>query len=162
MTTDLTWPKRPPGQNFMGAYHHATPPLLKEIWMTTDLTWPKRPPQSKFHGCIPSCYTSFTKGNFDDYRFDLTKKTPPVKISWVHTIMLHLYQRKFWWLQIWLDQKTPQAKISQVHTITLHIPATGNPDTTKTMCYRSASQCWKAFLVVLKNIHLFVNAQCQY
>ena len=92
MSTDLTWPSwPPPSKNFMGAYHHITPPLLKEILMTTDLAWQKRPPQLKFHRIIPSHYTSLTKGNFDDYRFDLTKKTlpPPAKISQVHTIMLH-------------------------------------------------------------------------
>ena len=61
----------------MGAYGNATP-LLKPIFPTPDLTWPKRPPLwPNCHGCIQSCYTSFTKGNFFNYRFDLTKKTPP-------------------------------------------------------------------------------------
>ena len=39
-----------------------------------------------------------------------------------------------------------------MHFITLHHSHSTNqhpatPDTTKTMCYRSAAQCWKAFLV---------------
>ena len=72
-----------------------------------DLTKLTPLPQLKFHSCIPSHYTFPAKGNFDDYRFDLTKLTPPpVKISHVHSIMLHL----------------PPAKISQVHFITLHLP----------------------------------------
>ena len=89
MTTDLTPPKTPPSQNFRGAYHHITPPLLKEILMTTDLTSPKTPPVKISQVHTINC--SFTKGNFDDYRLDLTKNTHQVKISQVHTIMLHLF-----------------------------------------------------------------------
>ena len=43
---ELTNLTPPPSQNFTGAYHHVTPPLVKEILMTTDMTWPKRPPPS--------------------------------------------------------------------------------------------------------------------
>ena len=34
----------------MGAYHHITPPLLKEILMTTDLIDQKDPPSQNFMG----------------------------------------------------------------------------------------------------------------
>ena len=40
--------------------------------------------------CVDQKKTPPNKGNFDVYRFDLTKLTPPAKISWVHTITLHL------------------------------------------------------------------------
>ena len=59
----------------MGAYGHATPPLLKAI--------------------------------FFNYRFDMTKKTPPAKILWVQTNTTPPLLKAIFWLQIWLDQKDP-------------------------------------------------------
>ena len=215
-TTDLTWPKRPPGQNFMGANCNATPPLLKAIFFDYrfDLTNFDPPcqnfmgvichvtpvlndildlcrfdltyltPLPKFHRCILSCYTcvkwyfrsmqiwldifdpspcqNFT-GAFchvtpvlndilDLCRYDLTYLTPLLKF---HRCNLLCYTCVKWYfrsMQIWFDIFDPPTKILWMDFITLHHSCSTNqhlaaPDTTKTTCYRSAAQCWKAFLV---------------
>ena len=76
MSTDLTWPSWPPAKisqvhTIMLHLHYYRRFWRLHIWLG------QKDPRSKFHRCIPSCYTSFTKGNFDDYRLDLTKKPPP-------------------------------------------------------------------------------------
>ena len=81
--------KSPPPQGNFDVYRFDLPKLtppakISRVQTVTlhilDLT--KKTPLPKFHRCKPQCYTSFIKGNFDDYRFDLTKKTPlPTKIS---------------------------------------------------------------------------------
>ena len=105
------WPKRPPSPaKLIGAYGNATP-LLKPIFPTPDLTWPKRPPQPNCHGCIQSCYTSFTKGNFFDYRFDWTNFDPPPPKF--HGCNLSHYTCVKWYfrsMQIWLDVFDPPPK----------------------------------------------------
>ena len=81
------------------------------------------PPQRKFHRCIPSCYNSLTKGNFDDCRFDLTKKTPHLKFHrCIPSCYTSLTKGNFDDYRFDLTKKTPPAKISQVYTITLHLP----------------------------------------
>ena len=64
------------------------------------------------------------KGNFDDYRFDLTKLTPLTKISQVHTIMLHLPPTPWPKFHRCIPScyTYPLAKISWIHTITLQLP----------------------------------------
>ena len=157
----------PPSQNFTGTYHHITPSLLKEILMSTDLTWPSWPPVKisqvhsimlylppakisqvhsimlhlpslpKFHRCISSHYTFRAKGNFGDYRFDLTKLSPQLKF---HRCIPSHYTfpakgnfdvYRFDLTKLTPNQNftgafhhvihTPPAKISQVHSITLHL-----------------------------------------
>ena len=84
----------------MGAYSHATPPLLKAIFFDYrfDLT-KKTPPGQDFMGANCNVtpllqiflitYTS-TTNFFNYYRFDLTNFDPPAKISRVQFVMLHL------------------------------------------------------------------------
>ena len=94
-----------------------------------DLTKLTSTPPPKFHSCIPSHYTFPAKGNFDDDRFGLTKFTPPplVKISQMHSIMLHLPPP----LPPHPHPRPPlpatdafhhitQMHVSQMHSITLH------------------------------------------
>ena len=202
----------------MGAYGNATPPLLKAIFfdyrfdltkkiplvkilsvqtvmlhllywrhffLTTDLTWPTLTSLPKFHGCNLSRYTC-VKWYFRSMQIWLDVFDPPPKfhrcisscytcVKWYfrsmqiwldvfdplpkfHRCNLLRYTCVKWYfrsMQIWLDIfDPPAAKILRMHFITLHHshstsqhPAT--PDTTKTTCYRSAAQCWKAFLVVM-------------
>ena len=75
----------PPSQDFMGPYQNATPILYD---CRFDMT--KKTPQSNCHGCIWSCYTSFTKGNFFQLQIWLDVVDPLAKILWVQTVMLHL------------------------------------------------------------------------
>ena len=92
----------PPSLTVMGAYGNATP-LLKPIFQTAD--WPN------CHGCIRSCYTSFTKGNFFRLQIWLDQKYPPVKILWVQTVTLHLYKRQFFFdYRFDLTKNTPPSQ----------------------------------------------------
>ena len=88
------------------------------------MTWPKRPPPGEnFMGA--NCNVTPQLKNFFLLQIWLDQKDPPsplVKILWVQTVTLHLNE-----------------KIISIQLLT--------PDTTKTTCYRSAAQCWKAFLV---------------
>ena len=80
------------------------------------------PPPLKFHRCNLLCYTC-VKWYFRSMQIwlDVFDTHPPAKILWMHFVTLH-----------------------HSHSTNQHPAA---PDTTKTTCYRSAAQCWKAFLV---------------
>ena len=94
------------------------PTPIKEILMTTDSTWPKRPTLSQ---------------NFMGANHNITP--PLLKEIFMTT--------DFTWPKI----LPPMLKFHRCIPSRYTFPATGNPDTTKTTCYRIAAQCWKAFLV---------------
>ena len=112
----------PARQNFMGAICHVTPVLNVDL-CRFDLMY--LTPLPKFHRCILSCYAC-VKWYFRSMQIQLDVFDPPAKILWMHFVTLH-----------------------HSHSTNQH-PAT--PDTTKTTCYRSAAQCWKAFLVEVKTV----------
>ena len=67
------------------------------------------------------------KGNFDDYRFDLTKLTPPPQLKFHRCIPSHYTfpaKGNFDDYRFDLTKLSPPlpAKVSQVHTIMLHLP----------------------------------------
>ena len=81
-----------PGLNWLANASHTV--LCGDLYTacvdTSRMVFWDHSPLPKFHRCIPSCYTSLTKGNFDDYRFHLTAKpTSPFKFSQMHSITLH-------------------------------------------------------------------------
>ena len=97
--------------------------------------------------------TPLLKNFFNYYRFDLTNFDPPLpkfhRCNLLHYTCVKWYFRS---MQIWLDIFDPPTKILWMHFVMLHHSCSTNrhpaaPDTTKTTCYRSAAQCWKAFLV---------------
>ena len=60
----------------MGAYGHATPPLLKAIFFDYRLDLTKKTPPAKILWVQTNATPPLLKAIFFDYRFDLTKKTP--------------------------------------------------------------------------------------
>ena len=112
--TDLTWPERPPCQNFMGANCNVTPQWKKFFYYRFDLT--KRPPQILW---VQTVTLHLNEKIF--FITDLTwPKRPPPRILWMQTVMLHLNE-KFFLLQIWLDQLWPPSKMLWVQTVMLHL-----------------------------------------
>ena len=71
----------------MGAYGHATPPLLKVIFFDYrfDLIKKTPPPGQNFMRANCNATPPLLKAIFFDYRFDLTKNTPLVKILCMQT-----------------------------------------------------------------------------
>ena len=78
----------------------------------------KIPPSENFMGA--NCnVTPQLKKNFY-YRFDLTKKTPPVKILWVQTNVTPQLKKIFYYI-FDFTKKTPPVKILWVQTVMLHL-----------------------------------------
>ena len=110
----------------MGAYGHATPPLLKAIFFNYRFDLTKNTLVSQnFMGANCNAKPPLLKAIFFDYRFDLTKNPPSQNFMSANcNATPPLLKAIFFDYRFDLtnfDQSPPPAKISQVHFVTLHL-----------------------------------------
>ena len=82
--------KTPPPAKLMGAYGHATPPLLKAIFFRLQIWLDQKDPRQNFMDAFHHV-TPVLNDILDLCKFDLMLLTPsPAKILRMHFVRLHL------------------------------------------------------------------------